>query len=155
MTEGRPSQSRDRGRYLIEPISKIHRMTNGNWICLDCRTSVRRPTWRMVIYMRPWILGSTGAEKVKCPNCKESCRFIGPDTEVPPKRDDTAWGNLRDRIRESRARHSDSQSMLDTKKKHKIERRIIELESRPENAERSRLIKDLRDELQALAGTSD
>lgn len=80
MIEGRPSLSRDRdrdrdryrdrgrGRYLIEPISKIHRMTNGNWICLDCRTSVRRPTWRMVIYMRPWILGSTGAEKVKCPN---------------------------------------------------------------------------------------
>lgn len=140
-------------RYSLShrPFTWTRLMTNGNWICLDCRTSVRRPTWRMIIYFRPWLFGSTGVGNVKCPNCKRLCRFIGPDTKVPPKRDDSGWAQLRATVRESRMLTSDAQRVTGTRRKHEIEQRIIQLESRPASAERNRLVKQLRDELDDLA----
>ena len=69
-------------------------LCNGTWACFDCRTAVRRPTWRRVTFERPWLLGSIGVGRVKCPSCGQPCRFLGPTVEVPRKQAIKKWRDL-------------------------------------------------------------
>lgn len=128
-------------------------MTNGNWVCFDCRTSQRRSYWRSGTYFRPWIVGSIGDGTILCPECKRPCRFLGHKIAVPAKRDDNGWIQLREYINEWQGMYRDRKAEADVRRKHEIERRILELQGRPENKERDRLIKELREELDQLATT--
>ena len=122
-------------------------MTNGNWACFDCRITVRRPTWRQVAFYRPWVIGGKGAERVRCPECKEACKFLGPEITVPPKRDKAGWEKLRTLIADSKLYWNDRTRQQVARRKHQIEKRLLELERRPVDRNRDRLIKNLQQEL--------
>lgn len=125
-------------------------MTNGNWVCFECRTCVRRPTWPLITFLRPWPIGDKGNESVKCTKCNQSCRFLGPKIAVPPKSDVDGWNRLRQFVIEHRTALVEKQREQNTHSKHAVERQIRDLESRPKNNERDGLIKQLRDELAEL-----
>jgi hypothetical protein len=120
-------------------------MINGNWVCFDCRTCVRRQT-----LFRPSSVGDKGNESVKCPECNQPCRFLGTKISIPPKRDVDEWKQLRRYVIERRTSLVEQQSEQNTHRKHDIERRIRDLENRPKNKQRNSLIKQLQDELANL-----
>ena len=60
-------------------------MCNGTWVCFDCRTAVRRTTWRHVTYARAWLIGSKNVGMARCPHCAAPCSFLGPTICIPPK----------------------------------------------------------------------
>ena len=122
-------------------------MLNGTWVCFECRAAVRRPTWRLVTYLRPWLIGSTGVGNVRCPRCRDACQFLGPSIEIPPKRDTGAWVQLRDRVADLHATATDERLRESVRHRHDLEQRIRELQARPANPGRDALIKQLRAEL--------
>jgi len=128
-------------------------MNNANWVCFDCRVSIRKASWRLLTFYKPWLVGDTWGGAVKCPQCQNPCKFLGHKIAIPPKRDDVAWHELREYVTARYRSHVDGRAEAYTRRKHEIERRIIELQSRAENKERDRLIKDLRDELESIANT--
>jgi hypothetical protein len=125
-------------------------MNNANWVCFDCRVSVRRASWRLLTFYKPWLVGDTWDGAVKCPECQKPCKFLGHKIAIPPKRDDVAWGELRDYVTARYQSHCDGRAEASTRRKHEIERRIIELQSRDESKERDRLINNLREELESI-----
>lgn len=70
---------------------------------------------------------------------------------MPPKRDGNAWKKLREYVNERRHSHLANLAKAQALRQHRIERRIAELQERPPNKERDRLIKKLREALEALA----
>jgi hypothetical protein len=122
-------------------------MCNGTWVCFECRTAVRRPTWRLVTYLRPWLIGSTVVGNVRCPTCRQACSFLGPTIEIPPKRDAAAWDRLRDQVATVHAAAEAGRFKRSVRRRHDLEQRIRDLESRPPNPGRDALIKQLRTEL--------
>jgi hypothetical protein len=125
-------------------------MCNGTWVCFDCRTAVRRPTWRHVTYARPWLVGSTNVGKARCPECRGPCQFLGPAIEIPPKHDVRAWEKLRLQVEQFSTAAADERVKETVRRRHDLEQRIRELEDRPRNAGRDALIKQLRKELAAI-----
>jgi len=132
------------GRSAIELI-----MCNGTWVCFDCKTAVRRPTWRLVTYLRPWLIGGTGVGRVRCPHCREPCHFLGPTIEMPPKRDVAAWNRLREQVSQLHIAAAEDRFKESVRRRHDLEQRIRELENRPTNPGRDALIKELRAQLAA------
>src|SRR4029079_2005213 len=126
-------------------------MCNGTLVCFDCRTVVRRPTWRLVTFLRPWLIGSTGVGNVRCPKCREACHFLGPTIEIPPKRDVAAWDRLRDQVANVHAAVAEDRFKESVRRRHDLEQRIRELETRPSNPGRDALIRELRAQLEAGA----
>ena len=126
-------------------------MNNANWVCFDCRTSLRRASWRLLAFYKPWLIGDTWGGAVKCPECRKPCKFLGHKIAIPPKRDDAAWKELYEYVTERYRASRDGDAEASTRRKHEIERRIQELENRTPNKERDRLIKDLREELDAIS----
>jgi len=125
-------------------------MANGNWVCFDCHSCVRRPAWRLVTYYRPWLIGAKGDETVKCPSCNQPCRFLGPSIRIPAKGNDAAWDQLRAEVMELRDTLSVQRQKQNTRRKHQLERLVLDLERRPKNKERDLLIDQLRNELVEL-----
>ncbi len=126
-------------------------MCNGTWFCFDCRTAVRRRTWRLVTYLCPWLIGSTAVGDVRCPRCRQACHFLGPTIEIPPKRDAAAWERLREHVANVHAAAAEDRFKESVRRRHDLEQRIQELETRPPNAGRDALIKELRAKLAAGA----
>ena len=124
-------------------------MCNGTWVCFDCRRAVRRPTWRLVAFCRPWLIGSTGVGRVRCPCCGRACRFLGPTIEVPPKRDVAGWRRLREQVNAFRVKAVEARDRRAVRGRHDLEQRIGDLQSRPPNAGRDRLVRRLREKLAA------
>jgi hypothetical protein len=122
-------------------------MCNGTWVCFDCRTAVRRPTWRLVTYLRPWLIGGTGVGNVRCPTCRKACHFLGPTIEIPPKQNVAAWGRLRGQVTSMHAAAAEDRFKESVRRRHDLEQRIRELEARPSNAGRDALIQELRAQL--------
>ncbi len=125
-------------------------MNNANWVCFDCRTSQRRASWRLLTFYKPWLVGDTWGGAVKCPECQNPCKFLGHKIAIPPQRDDAAWKELRDYVTARYRTHFAVRAEASTRRKHEIERRILELQSRSDNKERKRLIQILRDELDSI-----
>lgn len=125
-------------------------MNNGNWGCFDCRLTQRRSYCRFAIHCRHWSVGSIGNGFVLCPGCERPCRFLGHRIAVPPKSDNNGWKQLRQYIDECRDSHRDRKAQLDTQRKHELEKRIAELQRKPENKERDGLINRLRGELESI-----
>ena len=135
---------------LIAGPRVSYSMTNGNWVCFECRTSQRRSCWRLATYFLPWIVGSIGNGKIICPECKRSCRFLGHKIAVPAKRDDNGWKQLRKYVNERHCQYRTLEAESNTRKKHEIERRIQEIQDRPKNKDREQLVKKLHEELEQL-----
>ena len=129
--------------------SREQTMCNGTWVCFNCRLAVRRPTWRLVTYLRPWLIGATDVGHVRCPRCHELCQFLGPTVEIPPKRDVAGWERLRDEVAQSHATAAEDRFTESVRRTHDLEQRIRDLESRPQNPGRDALIQELRAKLAA------
>src|SRR4051812_22908379 len=112
----------------IEPA-----MGNGTWVCFECRAAVRRPTWRLVTYLRPWLIGRTDVGKVHCPKCRGACHFLGPTIEIPPKRDVAAWSRLGEQVTMIQVAAAEGRFKGLVRRRHDLEQRIRELETRPAN----------------------
>lgn len=125
-------------------------VSNGNWVCFDCRKSRRVAYSRFATFLRSWIVGSIGNGSITCNTCHKPCRFLGHRIAIPDERDDRAWRKLAASINESYPMQRHGMAQLDTRRKHEIERRIIELQQRPCNADRDALILELQDELKEL-----
>ena len=113
----------------------MSRRTGG---CFACRLTVRRPA----TYGR-----ETLTESVACPECGGECSNLGYRIRVPKRRDDRAWEELRAQFvgaKEERAKEAAEDSV---RLRHRLEQRIAELESRPPDPQRGRLIRDLRRKL--------
>ena len=87
---------------------------------------------------------------MKCTECGNPCKFLGHKIAIPRKRDDGAWKQLQEYVTQRHRSHSEERAKSNARRKHDIEHRINELQSRPQNEERDRLIKKLRTELDAL-----
>ena len=101
------------------------------------------------MFLRPWLIGDTGVGHVRCPHCRESCQFLGPTIEIPPKRDVAGWGRLRETVERIRAKETESRFQRSVRLRHDLEQRIRDLENRPQSAGRDALIKQLRADLAA------
>jgi hypothetical protein len=110
-------------------------MSNATWVCFDCREVVRRPTHN--------------SAAVLCPQCRRACRWLGTRIRIPAKGDERAWRELRVDIRE---RELANQERIERKRvrRHRIERRIADLEARPSNEGRVRTLRRLRERLASL-----
>ena len=117
-------------------------MTKGNVVCFDCRIALRRATWRLVTFMKPETIGSTG--KTLCPHCRQPCQFLGPSIPVPKKRDAKGWENLRQAILKKRLDVYSQSIKKAVRAKHDLEQQIQELEGKDANAGRKSLIKRLK-----------
>src|SRR5262245_41976184 len=116
-------------------------MCNGTWVCFECRTAVRRRTWRLIMYIRPWLIGSKEVGDVRCPKCKKACRFLGPTVEIPPTRDVAGWNQLCEEVSRLQTAVAEDRFKESVRSKHDLEQRIRELENRPANPGRDKLIK--------------
>jgi hypothetical protein len=122
-------------------------MCNGTWVCYTCRTAVRRPTWRLSTHLHPESFGTQGNGSVRCPKCREACSYLGPTIEIPPKRNVLKWKALRENIFRLGTAAVDVQFKNSVRRRHAFEQWIRELESRPSDAKRNELIKELRSSL--------
>jgi hypothetical protein len=93
--------------------------------------------------MRPWLIGHT-QEHVRCPKCHEACDFLGPTIEIPPKHDVAAWDRLREQVTRFRVAVAEERFKQSVRDRHDLELRIAELENRPSNPGRNKLLKRLR-----------
>ena len=126
-------------------------MCNGTWVCFDCRLAVRRRTWRWVLGFAPWLIGSTELADVRCSKCHKACHFLGPAVEIPPKRDVAAWTQLRDEVSQMRTKALDDRFKGSVRRRHDLEQKIREFQTRPANSDRDKEIKKLREQLAAGA----
>ena len=117
----------------------------GNWVCFSCRITTRRETWNRVTVRNPELIGSTGS--VKCRECREPMKFLGPSIKVPAKKKVKAWKDLEKRIQEFRLRLAEAEAKDNIASKHRLEKRIFSLQRRSYNRERRRLITDYNKKL--------
>ncbi len=122
-------------------------MCKGTWVCFFCRVAVRRDTWRLVTHVHPELIGSTDSDKVRCPQCSKASVFLGPSITIPPKRDLRGWKRLKESVLQFQQELTVRSKKDSTVKKHALEQRIIDLESRGDDVGRLVLIKSLKKEL--------
>lgn len=119
-------------------------MCNGTWACFNCRVGVRRPLARPC--RSP--IGVQGLAEVPCPRCGRACEFLGTAIELPRKRDARAWRRLRGRVERLRVESQVERRAADVRYRHLLERRVREqvreLESRPPNGGRARMVGRLK-----------
>ncbi len=111
-------------------------MSNANWVCFDCRETMRRSTE----YAGP----------VPCPDCGAPCRCLGTKFRVPCKGDERAWRELRASIRDARSTVAEAADYWRVRLRHLLERQIADLEAHPANEARTRAIRLARERLAAL-----
>jgi len=75
---------------------------------------------------------------------------IGVGIAIPPKRDEKAWDALRKMIGERRRANEQREFEELVRQKHDLEQQIERLESLPTNPGRTKTIRQLRKQLNAL-----
>jgi len=123
-------------------------MCKGNVVCFDCRIALRSFTWRLVTYVKPESIGSTGS--TRCPHCGELCYFLGPSIPVPKKSNRKAWEKLRTSIMKKRAEVSSRRRKSLVRRKHDLEKQILDLEMRGPSEGRKGLLKKLKSQYEEL-----
>jgi DNA-directed RNA polymerase subunit RPC12/RpoP len=108
-------------------------MSNASYVCFDCRAAVRRSTPERAV--------------VKCPSCGQRCQYLGRKIPVPPKSKVAAWRDLRASMATVRSNWAIRQERTAVRRRHDVEKQIVELEARPASPSRDRLLADLRREL--------
>jgi hypothetical protein len=111
-------------------------MSNRTWVCFTCRKSMRRAA-------------SYGPERepaavVRCSDCGEPCSYLGYKIPVPSRRDRQGWDDLRAQLEHQALSERNEGECRATRAKHAIEREIAELERRPSDPGRDKLIRQLR-----------
>lgn len=89
-------------------------MGNGNWVCFNCRETVRRPT------------PSSG--QVLCPGCGRKCTYLGTKIAVPSKRSVKAWKQLREWLTVGNLAAQERAWTTRVRLRHKLEKEIAKLE---------------------------
>jgi hypothetical protein len=84
---------------------------------------------------------------VRCPHCAKLCQFIGPTIKVPPKRDARAWRRFQERIVRLGIEALDERYKKSVRRRHELEKRIVELKTRPQSVGMRRLIAKVQEEL--------
>ncbi|MDB5325725.1 MAG: hypothetical protein JWM57_1294 [Phycisphaerales bacterium] len=122
-------------------------MQNDTWVCFECRTALRRPTGRVLIDGELPKLGQAD-RRISCPSCDASCQFLGPTIKVPRKGAVKVWQKLRERVEEKSVDQASERAVERVRWSHTIERadreELQELEARPPNAHRAKLIAELK-----------
>jgi hypothetical protein len=111
-------------------------MANGNWVCFDCRESVRRPTRH--------------AGDVPCPLCGQRCRFLRTKLPIPSKRSVKAWQALRERAAANRVAALERAWVAMVRLRSKLEKELADLEARPADNGRTERIRVIRQRLADL-----
>ena len=105
-------------------------MSNVNWVCFDCRESVRRPGHQ--------------DRAALCPRCAQSCRCLGYRTPVPPKQNVRAWQRLRRAFNERAVEAAVSRFEFGVRQRHRAERELRRLEAGPASPGRAKAMKRLK-----------
>ena len=108
-------------------------MSNGAWVCFDCRTAVRR--------------SNQFKGEVPCTDCGKTREYIGYKIPVPPKSKEKEWKLLFERHFSEKREILLEQERTRVAKKHALEHEILRLEQLPENPGRKRAIDLLRKQL--------
>lgn len=98
-----------------------------NYVCFDCRVSVRRLTDPHAYLDHRYQRTGRLAEEVRCPECGGPCRELGVYIPVPPKRDVKAWRELEKKLREGRIEEDAEVRRRIVRRRHAIERRIEQI----------------------------
>ena len=131
---------RSAGPTAQPEIVRHTEMSSRSWICFDCRKGIRREA--------AYSQEPSNDQVVSCPDCGGSCQYLGYKILVPPRRDVTAWEVLRKDLYAAALADQAERIQAAVRKRHEIERQITELQTRPANPERTRLIRRLRRELE-------
>lgn len=105
-------------------------MSNVNWVCFDCRESVRRPGHED----RP----------VLCLRCAHACWCLGSRTPVPPKQNVRAWQRLRKAFNERAVEAAVSRFEFGVQQSHRAERALRRLEAGPASPGRAKVLRGLK-----------
>jgi hypothetical protein len=84
---------------------------------------------------------------VRCSDCGEACSYLGYKIPVPSRRDRQGWDDLRAQLERQAQSGRDEEERRATRAKHAIEREIADLERRPSDPGRDKLIRQLRKRL--------
>ena len=122
-------------------------MCKSTWVCFRCRRAVRRFSWRHITYLRPWLIGSIDVGNVRCPGCKEPCRFLGPTIEIPPKQESKKWKRLQAFVEGFCIEAASCRFKKAVRARHDLEQRIRDLMARDSNEGREELIAELKEQL--------
>src|SRR5262245_12937837 len=107
--------------------------SNHNFVCFDCRQSLRRS--KLV------------AEPPRCPKCGNPCLSVGYKIPLPSKSDAKGWKALEGEQQAAAHRRAESKRANLVRLGHELERQIADIEQRPANPERERLLRVLRQRL--------
>ena len=109
-------------------------MANLNWVCFDCRETVRRPAYT--------------PGPVLCPSCGEQCRCLFHRLRVPPKNQVKAWRELRLSLQQQRAEIAEHKRELRMQRARELRAEIARLEAKgPNNGKQVRLLRRQLDKL--------
>mgnify|MGYP005672074821 CR=1 FL=1 len=111
-------------------------MSKRSWVCFDCRRAVRREATYSYSHQE--------VESATCAECERPCEFLGYKIRIPPRSDIRAWESLRADLAQQEAARQQARAQWIVEDRHDTERQIVELESRPANPGRDRLIRDLK-----------
>ncbi|HNQ79425.1 MAG TPA: hypothetical protein PLA03_13785 [Acidobacteriota bacterium] len=115
-------------------------MSNRNYICFKCRTTVRRE--------------DNAEREVKCPHCGANTENIGYKIPIPPKVKIKVWQNLEEQLKNESLSATANEKKFKAKRMHDIEKELEKLEALPENEGRKALIKKLKQELAQNRGAN-
>lgn len=110
--------------------------SNYNWVCFDCRISLRQP--------------KTSEKVPNCPECGEPCYCLGYKVNIPRRSAVKAWHEIREESRKLLYDSQKSQQIGKVRRKHFLEKKIAEMEQLELNKDRSREIRELKEELKQL-----
>jgi hypothetical protein len=108
-------------------------MGNGNWVCFNCRETVRRPTQY--------------SGQVPCPGCGRNCTYLGTKIAVPSKRSVKAWKQLRELLIDGSLAAQERAWTAHLRARHKLEKEIANLELQLRKEGRVEVIRLLRKRL--------
>ena len=105
-------------------------MGTAAWICLNCRTAIRRNT----MY--------TG--EVPCPGCGEQCVYLGYKIPVPSKSKIREWSALREQLAREKNQRELAADAKVVRDRYTLEQEIARLEAMPINDGRTKAIRLLQ-----------
>ncbi len=113
-------------------------MSNSNYVCFRCRTSIRHP--------------KISRKAPKCLACGEECFCLGSKVAIPKHDDEKAWKKLRDESWRRARASAGAASLRRVRRQHFLEQEIIRLKALPTNRDRNRRIGKLEKELLVMTG---
>ena len=111
-------------------------MSSATWACFECRETVRR-----LAYTRAAVL---------CPNCGQSCRYLGHHLRMPPKRQAKAWREVFVALQKAALAGAELDLAQRRQRIRDIQQEIDRLESMGPNEGRAKQVRLLRRKIEKL-----